>query len=523
MTLSTTQSLPSVCEALLKIESEFDVFQVNFRGIHVWPVIRYQLKLWAFPQMLATLCPDIGESEDWKKPHEVTSRNILKGIASHPNPIHSLFEDFPGIRSVDWKETLRWRKGDEPPPSLMLYVRQDDYTEQVNGALYGKLIDSFIALASREVNGEHRSIKVEFSNPEWNNLKRHYPSVFLPTPSEMRIRPPDDGARVEGLAELNEVLARYNLKTFDEGGLRKDMEEIFVYCGIFRSALQRFKPRAVVTVSFPENPGFGLALACSLTQIPLVDLFHGRAGPYNPPYTHYSRVPEGGYQLLPSYYWCWGELHKKDMLAHRGKPDVKPCPVIGGNPWASLWKHGSGFPVPEEDANAFEKRIFGKTAVLVALTARKEYLINEMMLSTMEKASSDILWLVRMHPLEFGRIGEVKKLLNSRNISNFEVDLTTKLPLFHVLQRVRACVTLFSSTTLENTFWKVPTLLLNEYGAIVYEDSIDEGLISLAKSPEEAADWLANIPDTSGIKPSGWFITPSPDSVKNALEQILNR
>jgi len=510
-----------VCNALLDVESEFDVFKVRYRGVHAWPVIRYQLFLWNFPRMLSTFCPDSGGKKNWKRPKDVVSRNILKDIKAFPNPIHDVFDDLPGIRSVDWKETLRWRKGFEEAPSLMFYVRQDDYTEQVDGALYGKLIDSLIILAAEERNGGHRSLKVELDNPEWNSLKRFYPSLFVPTAGQLKSSAPDPGAQVEALDSLNRVLTKYGLKPFDEDALQQDMEEIFIYGGIFSSVLRRFQPKAVVTVSFPENPGFGLALACSLHNIPMVDLFHGRAGPYNPPYTHYSRVPEGGYQLMPSHYWCWGDLHKRDMLAHRENAEVKPIPVIGGNPWAALWKYGGGFPMPEDDVKAFKAVVEGRTSVLVALTARKEYLINEKLLATMERASPDIMWLVRMHPLEYGRSNEVEEVLRQRGVKNFEVRLTSKVPLFLVLQNVQGCVTLFSSTTLENTYWKVPTLLLNEYGTIVYEDFVGGDLISFAETLEDAAAWLDDIPDLANQKPSDEFITDSPDSVKNALETIF--
>ena len=80
-----------------------------------------------------------------------------------------------------------------------------------------------------------------------------------------------------------------------------------------------------------------LSLACSRLKINLVDYQHGSQNDFHPMYSNWNSVPKEGYEIIPDYFWMWGNIFAKKIKIWSSIIN-KHNTFVGGNLWFSFVK-----------------------------------------------------------------------------------------------------------------------------------------------------------------------------------------
>ena len=453
-------NLQSVIQIIQNVEQQFDIDNLTYKGINVWPL--YRLKLWTeltqriydsrTDNVAQKLLPS--KSNGQQKP--------FVPIEIFPHSTGPLFvADQSEVRKIIFQ------------PDILALTRAAEHNENYNGLAYAKTIDSLIEL----IGPEFQFQKIELLNSTNTHTCRKHPPVYLNQRIwEKNMRPVFPKTLVVP-SKLSVKLEELNIR-ISERSIIGELEFILSLAALYTEALEFFSPRAVILSCYYDLASMAMCLACRQNSIPIYDLQHGRLGPYHGMYTDFSFRPKSGYQLLPDAVLCWGQRTVNDIGRQTGTSEPALKAICLGNAWVSKWTGGNEFPIPENADDELKSLVRGRKIVLVTLQPIKNPIPNcliEAMLFTSDKC----FWLIRCHPGWVGNISGISDLLKEKNISNCEIKLASNAPLYWLLARAHHHVTLFSSTALEALYFRVPTTLIDPIGETVFSDFVDDDTFNL--------------------------------------------
>jgi N-acetyl sugar amidotransferase len=158
---------------------------------------------------------------------------------------------------------------------------------------------------------------------------------------------------------------------------------------VFARALQKAgRPRLAFLVDYTLQ-SFAFTLACRRLGIPTVELQHGVQGAEHWAYAGWTRVPAGGYELLPDVYWVWSAAEAAVIDAWATRETGRRA-FVGGNVDLTTWLRNR----PESTKGATAGR-----CVLVTLqTGMTGPLQLAPIADAIALSPEDWRWTVRLHP-----------------------------------------------------------------------------------------------------------------------------
>ena len=286
-------------EAIVEIEKRFDVTFLRYKDLKVWPLIR--IWLWFHLIDSDNKVPEkpvlniIDTSLAAKLKHIIkfpfstvlTSHRIFKNWKKHNKQL----KDLSKIQSID----------------ILFISRFQDNTDQIQGKCYNRNIDPLIEL-SREYyktfKVEHTSLKDQNSSSSfessyslffgWQNNKNYLKNKFLYEKKEKHIVNFDYLVKVA--LDINEKIVlreEYFVKT-----IRK-MEWLGTF---YLEILSVIKPKAIFFVNGESRDMMTLIWICKKLGITTAEIQHGQQGKYNGKYSHWTKLPIEGFELLPDYH-----------------------------------------------------------------------------------------------------------------------------------------------------------------------------------------------------------------------------
>ena len=258
-------------------------------------------------------------------------------------------------------------------------------------------------------------------------------------------------------------------------------DRIDSYRDFFTQVFTVIQPRAVFLVCYYCDEAMGLIWACKNLGVKTIDVQHGKQGKYHSMYTHWTRVPEEGYELLPDYFWVWGNETKSNILRFMsGSSSHRP--VVGGNLWLRKWKN-----LPENELDAKTKSYLEELRkyekVILVTLQPLEKPISSLLIDAIKQSPKTWLWLLRLHP----RMGEQKEDLAAslRGVAaNVDVDGASRTSLYPLLSAVDFHVTGWSTVCYEALAFNIHTVIIHPNGLNLFCEYIESGLFSYADSGE---------------------------------------
>lgn len=491
--MSGESRIAGVVNEIVAVERAADVNGLTFGEACVWPIMR---RIHHFSRI----------EKDKKQP------TSLAEIEDPAFAEYAIRMDDGGLeRAADLARQKRILAGEEPCEALF-FSRLLDHTDRVNGLYYNRLMDPYIRLA-RERGGH---LKLEFSD-ETVLDQRFEPTVPLKLPDwQSPDYLKDMPTGVSGYAAVAAAFAAVTPQppSFDQ--LASYLPRLWSRRNYFMGLMRRIRPRAVFVICYYSADLLALMWACKALGIPTVDIQHGQQGPYHGMYNHWTAAPPNGYHLLPDHFFCWGAPVKGYQEAGLPAMRLRPFSHVAGHPWIGLWREPNLLQ-PSDALAKFCADLEGRKVVMVGLQPTQA-LMSDALPGAMRRTPT-WLWLLRLHPHQRYRIPEITAFLKAGGVENFEVELSTKAPLYALFRHVDHLLTQFSSVAWEAVAFDLPVTIVDKMGYDTYKSAIDAGVMHYALTADEIA---AVLNENRPVKPAqDAFIEPSLDVTRAALAKVL--
>jgi len=448
-------------DLIKKIEDNYPVDLWEIEGVHVWPIFR----IFNF--------------------FNIESTTDLK---------NNIYEEFTFNQNIDVLPNLSTIVETETVIDAMI-LSDAVYRVSLNSLWYNRLSDPFYETLTKL---GYSAINLDFSNvgmykfPVIENTYSIRNQIgisehFLGTQEELKICLPY-------FEEIYEEFCRYynkdHILTINE--LIISTLFILKMKQYFKEVLIRKKTKVVFIVNFYQLISFALILAAKELSILSVDIQHGNQRYVT--YSSWTKIPENGYNTLPSIFWNW---YEKDSIPIQGwtKSTNHHDTLIGGNPWIELWKDNNSKIV-----NQFNNYVIDDKKVNILITLQPLYAlvgweenIPSWLIDVIEKSPSNYKFYIRYHQQmlsKFKNEMDTCELLLSKVIAKgiVETKKTTELPLPWLLKRMDIHITSFSTCVIEAKEFDIPSITLHEKAILYFEQEIRQGWVKQASNSDEVLE-----------------------------------
>jgi hypothetical protein len=489
-------------ELMVEIESRMDVNAVRFEDVVLWPLVRWQLARGIKGvesasasarrgQVKKRLDATVRRAVPGSDAGEIRRRNLWSRVMARMQGIvrgaagrgASAKDDEARVRAALRADLARQFADlrNVGNVDFVVFSKTEKYYQKVGDARYAPVTDPVYEDMQRY--GRALAVALEPLDFECVN-----PPLRLDIEPHMWLTRRDPPPRVEGLVEwstelngiLNAIAPEFHLNP------EKLISRLQRYCRkrvFFREVISILHPRAVFFSSFT---GWApLTWACRQMGVPTVDIQHGGQGPYHYLTTHFTRVPDDGYALLPDYFWCWSHANRDFIRPWFPGRARRHEPLVGGNRNVAKWLTvGDKLLSEEERAYVAQLRQRPKV-VLVTLGYAVEDILPEALVEA-ARSTPEWHWLFRLHPLhrDPAAVEAVQGKLRSGGVNGFEIAMPTQVRLHAILSAVDHHLTPFSTTCREAAAFGVPTTIVDPVGRTYFSDEIDQGIFGYADEPE---------------------------------------
>jgi len=357
------------------------------------------------------------------------------------------------------------------PCDVLLMAHENDRSYLFDGLLYSQLIDTlgwFLGNAKRKLSIQCLSLPFSYLKPQAT-----YGAPKLINRSIMF-------SKVQSRLFSNLPFVKINPESYE--------------IKLWLKVLELTSPKIIIAI----QPHPLLCSACRIRGIKVFDYQHGVISEAMPEYGSVS-VAKISKDRLPTGYLCWDE-ESADVI--RGWALAQNIDIfVHGNPWMSrfFYQHPQDQLVIKE-LNAVKngidqmmvKRMYAKV-ILVTLQPWLDVLypnsfspgqfIYQSFMELLEMKSDDILWLIRLHPIQWNDLEMRNKIIKVfSKYKNVEVVNATKAALPAILVHVNGHLTWNSNVVTEASWLGVHSFIMDavrDLGAEHLEnDSVRKKMLS---------------------------------------------
>lgn len=466
-------------ELINDIEGEFPVDKWTMNGIHIWPIIRICLSM-----NLAKLY--VIESPDYL---------IRKTFF---NRITKILEILRGLSKFIFAYLVDYKKNEKLEMADIVFLSDGVSFTKLNNKWYEKFCDPFIDY----FENKNISCLLLVSLHEYF-VPRYHSSIFIqPYLEYIKIK-----SRFivkltnywnKKLPNFSDFLVYLESKDFKIPKItlpiiKGEIIKIRLIANFFKKIFEKSKPSLGFVVSYYGTAGYAFNLACRELGVPSIDIQHGVQGDLHLAYGSWYKVPKTGYELLPSFFWCWSDFEAKAIRKWSEKVSKWHKPIVGGNLLLNRWLYYDSDFIKHYDQLILKlKKTYNHCKHIIftqsgGITAK--YFKN--ILYVVKNSPDSWFWWIRIHPCELKIKPKLKKLLQENKISNYNVDYATELPLYALLRNIDIHVTCFSSTVIEAEMFGVPSVIISDHGNKLFPIQISSGWAMSAYTPEDIINTIS--------------------------------
>jgi hypothetical protein len=422
---------------------------------------------------------------------------------------------------------------------IIILSEPNNYKDFISGKQYNRIEDPFLQLLGNRYNIQ----KVEFIYDPKNFEQSHrkYPSIVFPLlASDHILRKTFLNIhflnRIKNSCVQYSTLAHHNLyikgypkfqlnknffpkKTPSHNWMLRRVLTLFSYAQSIFEILCITKPKALFLSCYYNEKGMGAALACRKFGIPCVDIQHGVQGDTNFLYCNWDDSENTEYKLLPTHHWTWHEP-VKNHIAHNKYYNY----VVGGNLWTLLWKcpYFLKSNIDNQNLTALISKNFPVLVTLNRLETTQA--LPEFVFQILAKLGDNFFWLFRTHPLMPQQQGKLKRVLKKFSIKNYEIKLSSTLPLPLILTKVKLHLTGYSAVCLEAAEMGLKSLITIPKAESLFFNEIRQGIVIPALNADQLYSALMttynDLSNTTGAYTSDFDF--GLNRAHKAIEKILS-
>ena len=243
----------------------------------------------------------------------------------------------------------------------------------------------------------------------------------------------------------------------------------------------------------------GIIAAANELDIETIDVQHGKQGKYQSAYSGWKYIPKNGFINLPSFFWCWGEKSRNDILSESINRK-NHLPILGGFSWP-IWYKTFISEKPINNCNAKIKLLF--TMQRAKIHNSKEPIENGLIKIVEEydalykKGIKNELHLrIRVHPnqIEDSLLYLKKRLGNLFYSKIISYSSKTDCSLYDDFNWSNHHLTNFSSSAIESIAFNIKSAVYGELAYEIYKEEIENKSLYFLKNcnHQELTKWLKN-------------------------------
>lgn len=261
----------------------------------------------------------------------------------------------------------------------------------------------------------------------------------------------------------------------DTIGLIKELSKYYL------SIIKRTGVKWVIVPDWRTENSYALALAANTCNIPVLEIQHGFYGSDSFTHSRWECIPIEGYEIMPTHYWCWTDASATSINNSKNHGYA-----IEGFPQVELFWHTKENSTIKLYEDIFKKYFpTNKKIILVSLqNIFPENAYPEWLIKIIRDTEEQYFWILRKH-ISIEESGQDKLCEKLSHFENVECGDGAQLPLILILQHTCVNVTLSSSVVVEAMMEGVPSIVLDDGGAVLYKEQIKDGIVRVVKNPED--------------------------------------
>lgn len=487
-------------EALVKAERNAHTSDLTIEGVNIWPVFRAQtVSMFRNPEAYRKS----------SEPHYVALPGLIQRISESISK-RKLKEQI-GNQAAQIAHKIGNAR-------VLFFSRDSNHSDRIGNIYSDRFCDPFMDFLKS--NGVTCS-KIELSGSYNSSKSRRTESVIVDETAFRKLWYFESAYRQSLISQAAKMQADANGiadLSFVTRHVQSAILEIWYYRSLFTALFKKLKPEFVFYKCYYEHDAAGLTLAAREAGIKTVDIQHGKQGEFHPMYSHFTAIPDGGYQLLPDYFWSWGEKSAQNITDSRGRKSALHIPVVGGNLWMAQWKDSIPASFDKESERVPERWNAASKRVLFTLQPLDEHeMVPDAVKQAIFQSPHDWLWLIRRHPLQKVSDARILELLGNPSPGRVDITAASALPLFQVLKYADHHVTQWSSVIFESDNFGIKSSVAGSKGASIYESYIADGTFRYA---ENGAQLLSAVSGARSETDSIPYIETSESVIRAAFSKL---
>jgi glycosyltransferase involved in cell wall biosynthesis len=379
-------------------------------------------------------------------------------------------------------------------PHDALFLNYHTYMTLLDGRWYSRVCDPLVEqLAETGVSSLMLTGGYEYATPRFTKSRFIQPHLLLHRLLGMAAKRPQQDAPamlrdIEAHAKASGLFSpSFSLAAPVEHHAR----QIMGIARYFKQVLSEVRPKVVFVTCWYGTESMACLLACNELGIPAIDIQHGSQD-FHVAYDRWNRVPATGYELMPTFFWCWSESEASIIRAWSSQLPVHH-PIVGGNPFLDRWIAGNDETVRAYDRflTRLKEASRKKVQILYTLNGSTKDEIKTIVdiVEAVNQSGIDSHFWIRLHPIALDQKDLVRQRLAAHGLRNVDVENATTLPLYAILRHMDVHITEFSSVVIEAQAFGVPSVT-GEQGIIWFPNQVANGWAVMAGSVPE---WVNGI------------------------------
>jgi len=477
-------------ELINQIEDEFPVDKLKIEGVKIWPLIRL-----SFTQQ--------------------AKRN--SNIQKEKGKLGDLVLKLKIVLAEFWQSIVDKKKSPRGlvKSDVVYLLATDKRIEKVEDAYFAKFADSFINYvdeigASRQIieySYDRKPKHPKYSKSTYISHKIQPVYIWIKIRSKLKAHK----LQIENWDHFESYMSTHELK--DVLKSRSYYANRFIavqaFRKVFNKILSKNQPKFMVFMGLHSMINFGLVQACRDKGVKSVEMQHGQQGSYHNMYTHWHKIPEEGYEMMPSHFWMWGTPNANNINSW-AQHSKNHQALIGGNTWMSFVKN-----VKQRQFKKTERD--GIKTILISCQ-----LLDDLYESPIKEAilngPDDLRWFIRLHPSTLRRRQEVEEYFSECGHKGIEFDHANSAYIYDLLSEVDINITFWSTVAYEASAMGVPSIIIHPNGKEGMSKYIEQGIFQYAANAEEILQIIDKGNFAPEVEP---FIETDSEIIKTKINYLI--
>lgn len=321
------RSHEDIRDFIVRLEQRFPVDKWKINDIHVWPYLRIKL----FIYLIKYLKKEATTSQSATQPNAKVDVGRKQGILKRLFGITKTFIFF--YKKLNAK---------------LLFFSLDMHRVKHNGLYFNRFFD--VMVEEYQLQDEVITFEIQnLSKPVYNaDRVIHLPTVLQGYKDFLKIKkrfPVGSNTSLEseiaGLPEFLRFLESEGIAigvlNFNLKAIASWSEKVKGVSGFFLKLFKQIKPEKILFLSYYGFDDISAAMyAANRLAIKTIDFQHGPQTNVHMAYAHWTKMPNRGFNIMPTEYWCWDNKSQLSILDWAAKTEIKA--MVKGQPWLTFCK-----------------------------------------------------------------------------------------------------------------------------------------------------------------------------------------